>query len=767
MRGLRSLAFSMLALIPGAAAAADPGQWNPPDDDASLGILREVFGNVVDFVIGNGTNAAALGDNNTVIASGFEVYNTAALFLAMIFVAYMSISSVINTAHDGEFLGKKMSSVWVPLRTVGGSAFLLPLAGGFSLIQILVLWLTLQGVGIGDKAWTAMLSRIDQSGMINHPNIPNARPLVANILRYEVCMAAMNKQYAESNRTDRISVVESQSSISSLVPSDDLFDGLGQTPLAAFGVNYKSVTIPVTTFSWSAANGSYVRNNVCGGISWEESTQSQEGNARYVDIYQISQAHAAAVREVIATVRPIAAAIVAGQKPDSDVILSAAYAYENRVRQAARSAVDAANSTSKSAFVDYAKEGGWVFAGSYYNHIISLNDAVQLAVNALPTSSSIDIQEKESQDALYGFKDAMTVTEEFLKVRSHSASAAYANEARLDTDACTSPLPTTWEAVRKCLSKPALVGIELMTANMSGSNISHVAQIKATGDTIMDVAWTQLGVLAVANGLASSQGAEWTIGLAFSLKGVLGSLGFAINMLTMALIASGAMMAFYIPMIPFITWTVGVIKWLTSIAEAMVAAPIFAAAHIHPDGDDAVGRAGPGYMIILATVLRPILMLFGLILSIGVAQPVAHFVNAGFMLAVKGSMHDSANGLGAFAAYTVIYAIVMTTVIHAVFALIHWIPDNTMRWIGNAVGMSGVGDSEGRESQHVFAGAASHTRGLHGGMGGRSGPSGRGAGAPPAGGAEGGGAGGMDGATGTSNEDHSQTSRGGGGHSGE
>ena len=42
--------------------------------------------------------------------------------------------------------------------------------------------------------------------MIANPIIPDARPLAANILRYEVCAAAMNKQYTESGRNTRIQV---------------------------------------------------------------------------------------------------------------------------------------------------------------------------------------------------------------------------------------------------------------------------------------------------------------------------------------------------------------------------------------------------------------------------------------------------------------------------------------------------------------------------------------------------------------------------------
>ncbi|MFD1043096.1 DotA/TraY family protein [Pseudoxanthomonas kaohsiungensis] len=720
MRPRQILNGVALTMLSGSAFAQDRGPFTPPADDTSLGILREVFGNVVDFVIGNG--AGSLASNDTVIGAGFEVFNTAVLFLGMIFVAYSTISGVINTAHDGEFLGRKMNSIWVPLRTVAGSALLLPLAGGFSLIQILIMWLGLQGVGVADRAWIAMLDRVDQTGMINHPSMPNARPLVANILRFEVCRLAMNKHYAESGRPDRVSVQEKTYLTRAMVPTDDVVS-LGAAPL---GMGYKPVMVPVTDFSWAATNGSYIEPEICGSLNWEESSESDAGNAKYLDTGNIRKAHREAVRATIAAMTPVAQQIVDGNKPGPELVLQAAYAYENRLRQAAKSAVDNANSRPMDAFVNFAKEGGWVNAGAYYNHIISLNDAVQLSLNSLPSSTASDISNKEAADALVGYADAMAVTEEFLRARSYSTSAAYKDELRLDAEACL-PMPTGWEDLRKCLSRPALAGIELITQNMAGSNTSHISQVKSIGDIIMNVAWVQAGTLFITGGLADAKAVDWTVGLGFSLKGALGSLAFLLNAMIMVLLASGAMMAFYIPLIPFIAWTAGVIKWVVSIAEAMVAAPIFAAAHIHPDGDDAVGRAGPGYMIILSVIMRPILMLFGLILSIGVAQPISHLVNGGYMLAVKGAMHDSANGLGALVAYSVIYAIIQTTVLHAVFSLINFVPDRTFRWMGSAVGMEGIADNEARESQHVFAGAASHSRsvvgGGHGGKDGqRSGP---------------------------------------------
>lgn len=685
-----------------AQQAPDGGQFAPPPDDPSLTLLREIFGNLVDYVVG-GAGAGDLANNGTVMAAGFEIFNVAVLFLGMIFVAYASIIGVINTAHDGEFLGRKMSSIWVPLRTFAGSALLLPLAGGYSAIQIIVMWLALQGVGIGDHVWTAMLTRIDQGGMVGHPNIPDARPLAANVFRFEVCRAAMNKQFAESGRGERVTVEAMQRFITSWVPTNEAVS-LGAGP--ATNTGYVPVKIPVTSWYWTSTG--YIGGTVCGGLSWEESAQSQEGNARYLDLTGIYNAHTQAVSDMIKRLRPVAESVVAGQKPAPGAIEQAAYTYESMLQQASRSAVDASNQSGRGAFVDFAKNGGWLHAGAYYNHIIQLNDAVQLSVNAMPTSNSIDIDSKETEDALIGYRDAMAVAEEFLKQRGDSANQAY--NVELDAEGCLYPLPTTWDALKRCLSKPAIWGIEQMTQEMAGANTSHVAQVKNIGDTIMSAGWAIIGISAIGSGLADSKASEWTIGLGFNIGSALKSLSGFLSFLVLAILSAGMAMAFYVPMIPFIAWITGVIKWVVSVTEALIAAPIFAAAHIHPDGDDSIGRAGPGYMIILSMICRPVLMLFGLLASIAVAQPIAHLANNLFMLAVKGSMHDSANGIGAFVAYCVIYAIIMTTVLHAIFSLIHFIPDNGLRFMGSAIGMHGVGDSEDRESHNVFVGAARNVR---------------------------------------------------------
>jgi hypothetical protein len=115
--------------------------------------------------------------------------------------------------------------------------------------------------------------------------------------------------------------------------------------------------------------------------------------------------------------------------------------------------------------------------------------------------------------------------------------------------------------------------------------------------------------------------------------------------------------------------------------------------------------------MILSLVMRPALMLFGLIAAMLLTQPITGLVNAAFMSAVSGVQADSVTGIVSFLAYVTVYVILMTTLLHTVFSLIHWIPDNVPRWIGSHVGGGPASpDQKEREGAHVFAAAVHEGR---------------------------------------------------------
>ncbi|WP_256929514.1 DotA/TraY family protein, partial [Pseudomonas aeruginosa] len=279
-----------------------------------------------------------------------------------------------------------MSDIWIPLRTAAGGALLLPLGHGYSLIQIMVLWLAIQGVGVGDAIWNQAVDQIGKDGMLSRPLIPDSRPLAANILKFEVCAAAMNKQFEASGRSTRIQAVASTRKVVNTGEIDvDITDAI---PVYG-GINmvqkYNKASYTVVDYKWKADDNSYMNPDVCGALTWKQSWEASEGNSNTKVIKEpILAAHAKAIRQMIQDIRPIARQIVAGQKPAPGVIDAAANTYENSLRAAAKTAVMQTSDRAAADFLKAAKDGGWLFAGTWYNHIVKMNDVMQSTLNGLP-----------------------------------------------------------------------------------------------------------------------------------------------------------------------------------------------------------------------------------------------------------------------------------------------------------------------------------------------------------------------------------------------
>ncbi|MTV40835.1 DotA/TraY family protein [Duganella radicis] len=697
-------------------------QFTPPASDLSVEYLREVFGSIIGF-IHSGANVQG-GQTTDVLGAMMKIFNSAVLFLGMIFVGYTTVKGTIDSAHDGEVLGKKMSSIWVPLRTVGGTALLLPLGSGYSLIQIFILWLALQGVGIGDAIWKAAIEQMNQDNMIARPMIPDSRPLAANILKFEVCAAAMNKQFLESNRSTRITAVSISQTMSNTgeLLNYDVFDAVSPVALYTTIKNFSNARYSVVDYKWRANDNTYLNPDVCGGISWKQSWEASEGNSNTKVIKApIMAAHAQAVQKMIIALQPIADQIVAGQKPAPGALEQAAADYENALRAAAKTAVQSTNDRARSDFMKGAQDGGWIFAGTWYNHIVKMNDVMQSTLNGLPTSEPIDISDKETKEALVTYQDAIATADEYVKHRADSVRSVYYAETNVRAPR---EGEGAWEYVRKLISAPFMGAINQMTQEIAGSNLNHMSQMKSFGDTIVGTGEAMLVTLASATGAANSVIAKGTVGIGFDVGAVFAFLsGFATTLL-MLLLAFGVTLSTYVPMIPSITWTTSVVNWFVLVFEAVIAGPLFGIAHVHPDGDDAVGKAGQGYMMILSLCMRPALMLFGLIGAMLLTQPITGIVNVMFMTVVSGVQADALTGIVSFVAYVAIYVITMTTVVHIVFSLIHWIPDNILRWLGSHAAGLGGAEGKGDQGHDVLVGGVREVR--HGGHGAAGGLGGKG-----------------------------------------
>ncbi|CAB3805372.1 hypothetical protein LMG28614_06193 [Paraburkholderia ultramafica] len=702
------LLFAALVAASATAVAADGSAgislhaFTPPAGDAAVGFLREVFGSVIDTIAASGD--AQGGAVNSTLGAMLQPFNSAVLFVGMLYMVYTTVKGTVDSAHDGEFLGSKMSSVWVPLRAVAGSGMLLPVASGYSLIQVLVLWLAIQGAGIGDAVLSGGLDYVAENNMVSQPNLPSTRALAASILRAETCAAAMNQQYKASGRATRITEQEHAATVTNggeVSMGQGLAAGVAAGPLGAIASaasDLSNATYTVTAYEWAANDNSYQNPAVCGSLTWQESAASSKGSgSSAVSKSALMQAHDQAVRQMMTDLRPVADQIVAGQKPAVGALDAAANRYQTTLTTAAKSAMDAAQNNTRSDFITLAKASGWIFVGTWYNHLIQLNDAMQSALNTLPQSAPVTIDDKEVGPVLTNYHDALLVLDEYSKNGADAVQQAYDEQAKADVK-----IPRSWADLERLLSRPAQGAINKFTQLLAGSNLSHVGQVKAVGDTIVGGAEAIVATMFTVSGVGDSNASKLTIGNIFNIGSALASISGVLTSIVMIVLGAGLVCAYYVPMIPYICGVSAVVKWLVLCFESVIAAQIWGVAHAHPEGHDAVGQAGPGYMLALGLTLRPALTVLGFFGSIWLAQPITGFVNLTYMTAVSGAEHNSFTGLVGFMAYVAIYALIMTTVIHSVFALTNWVPDNVLRWVGGRLAAEGIADREPGEAGHRF-----------------------------------------------------------------
>ncbi|RNC78169.1 DotA/TraY family protein [Piscirickettsia salmonis] len=138
-----------------------------PLDDQSVYFLFQIFGNVIYWVSGTGTTD--LGKDTTIIHYAISAFNTG--LMSVLFAVYSVVLFVgtLNTAHQGEFLGRNWSSLWAPLRGVFGPIAVVPIKYGFCFIQLVLLYGVLVGVHLANHVWNKLGVGLDHTAI---PAVP-------------------------------------------------------------------------------------------------------------------------------------------------------------------------------------------------------------------------------------------------------------------------------------------------------------------------------------------------------------------------------------------------------------------------------------------------------------------------------------------------------------------------------------------------------------------------------------------------------------------
>lgn len=693
-RSWTTLFFTAIALFfPIFAFAADPvtaeGLASGLADDPSVRMLSFLFGDV-GGLFGTG--------ETSVLGSMFAIFNAGVMAVGGVLVAYTILSGTLKTAHEGEALGQQWSSIWIPLRSAVGIGMVLPGPGGYALIQVFVMYCAMVGIGLANTVWleAQLALKFGQGPALI---TTDANRIVAAVLTSQTCQATVLQVAKQANLN-----------------------------LAA--LEGTEIPLPIKTAIDGGFMYSYGPGGKCGEIRMPiGSTVKPTVNAIYLAKIAFLEGR------LNPDLRKIAALVASGGDVDqvsSDMISNLTSAYTMEIGDIATTAYSTA--VAQDDYLGFIKRQGWIFAGSTWirsaENLKDSQDASNIdTLYKAPIITAFDplLQTEITSrlDMLKTFRQVSVGANSAMNKNASLADSVSKIQDQLD-DAADIGLSDFADGVGPIISKAILSPISssikaafieeavlLQMWNGTSANISTGlgGLVMSGSDPIMDLVATGNLVTSVGIGVYMIFGSAVTACAAVNFAGT-GCAGPAmtaasyfgpfITTLMLSLVTSGMSLSTYLPLLPTIFWITSVAGWFVLMIESMVAAPIWAVMHASPEGHEWSGKGASGYMIVLGVVLRPVLMIFGLVSAMLVIKVFLTFAKLCMSMAVQslGASGPVSGFMGPLAMIVIFFIYVWLTIklFNRALQVIAEIPGGIMKWIGGANG-DHLGENPAQEGE--------------------------------------------------------------------
>lgn len=713
-----------------------------PSNDAADFLLSSLFGPGWQNVITNHES----GGFTTMLFALFELFNSTVLIGVGLLITWTIITGVAGAAYEGRGIGEKQgqTSMWTPTRMAFSIAMLMPLPGlGLSALQALVLILVASSVNmansLNEKAIDVMVGG-NTSGMIKdgEGNKP-LRPLVfdmANTFRQDVTsvfkMSALSKLDGAKSPPSAIVQFDEASGVNNRV--------------WAFTMGEKGKSVVVGKFSIKCSDGIWDKSTKLTNYSvCDDRVTVYNSMIKKVDVLTTQlMSNKALVNDKLTSCPAVGGAA----RTQEQCIIANLNNIGNEIAKDIGADLggyvsgteDSAWKKEVKAEADAIRKGGFLLLGSYYLKITKLNKLIN---DALKTDTVSDVYEGvavkyATAGAVERFfkgdetKRAVDVINNIVKFSAFSGNEELYNRVTGDESLKTESIWTNSMRAHYSGTKSAAYVIKSLTGGnepISALQNIGLGLITAADGLVITVATlTAFSHTAektgerTANAIGNAGGAIPLVGSAAATAAILAVTPITFtnaliinykNLLTMfvqpaltALTLMSFFLAYYLPALPAILWLLAVLGWLILVIEAVIAAPVWAAAHAMPEGEGIAGQHGrQGYMMLINILLRPALMVIGFYMSIALISAFAMFSvfiteNALISnLESKDGVIENLISSGAlisflmsFASGIIIIGSTLIIVIHKSLNLVTWLPENAIKWAG------GQGASLGEQS---------------------------------------------------------------------
>lgn len=681
--------------------------------DYAVEILHNLFGKVVTTLTNNGEQVGETG--NAILNTAIGAFNIAVLFFATVVCSYTVYRLIFDTARDGEIGGREVNVASTVLRGTCGVACLLPVSGGFSLIQVLVLQLLLWGSALGNYVWSVSAEQLENSATYTASTTGHGDSFVTAGKMSAVLQA----------RTLGFLCAKHANNISSILAT-------GDDALKPEVFNIARLEGGSAVYWFFKAGSQYQgRSEMCGSVKLmtddvvkgKSATDLFNGEKSFADslnmlTQKVVKAQAkSAVSTLDRTAEEIANKIFDGDRKTDN--------YKNLIRSAVNEAtaqyIGGVNNSLtegasqinqfKKSFIDKSTANGWMFAVTWQRALAAYITKLNNAKNELTFILNNDVNPKGATTSLrksiFGYSDTENhlfeqIDKDFSYFRNletafieagqpNPASQTTLERITADNQQETGVFSMQYlynymfDAAR-VENKMSRWSDPLIDVQETGQTILLAGGLTAAGSWIVDV----LGKSA-ATGIVASGNVPASVAVS-SLSGYLAE---AMSWLGWGLLIVGFIMTVVLPFLPMVYYVAGVISWVIMAVEAVIAAPLWVLLAFAPShGNDWLGTNKQGLLLYIGVFFRPVLMILGLLACFLVLRIAINFENimfsgAYFLTYPTGSFVSMLSAFGLIIIYVLLTLILVTNCC----ALITGVGEAVMDFIGvriNSLGQNNV-----------------------------------------------------------------------------
>jgi conjugal transfer/type IV secretion protein DotA/TraY len=726
MRHFEKICFALAMLVifaPYPAAAQDITPLDVSNffttetgDPFTSVFLHQIFGPVFPSASGVPTT--------TVFSQIIGYFNTIILVVGGMMFFWNATVGLMQSAHEGKVLGSRWSSLWAPVRILFAVGLLVPLPGigGYNLAQAGVAYIVKGSTNIASAVWSTSAEMVITGRTPITVPEPGIDPQVVRTLYMNVaCLIVINDQMNIAagsslepfvanirqipNPTDGSTVLQTYLTRSGRVYHENICGSYSTPPIPDYLTRDQDRRvviegIPATEQDrlmdvWSAMHLSAANNMNSQLISLVTSVLPDMKNSGR-DIPDIS---GGITEAVLSTKQDLSD----GAQEIIEIVTDGEGWGNSRTALLRRIQGTSGGSCARAAeegAINLCYGEGWIGAGSWYMMMAQINNEMTSLFTASPSATRGT------------YVDNPNVLQRALGIREPESVSSF-----VGTEAFTGSSNTPDETgIQTTLNRYAIAfdqsvdGLAALGFPMSQRGLADTSRPSNASETLNQMdglnSWAEefrnftVGWMSPSN--SSRWGEDPMIALATMGQYLIDGAGILVagsaiaglaagaqiaTLLTpfiITLLTAGSILAFLLPILPFIFWVLAVTGYFILVVEAMIAVNLWALSHLRLDGEGLSGESGrQGWLMLLSLLMTPVLMIFGFLIGMTIFRVSTTIIDMGIYQALSGILGSGIwVNLVATAAFSIFMAIFYMILVERSFSLVSEFPGRVLRLMG-------------------------------------------------------------------------------------